>query len=147
MYSRYDWFRSYFRKSLSQFSSTALVLSNIWHKKVLLLTQYYKIDILIGITFLYIFLDPLLYNFMRPKLGISCLSILTMSTVQSIQIKIRFPDRSLLFKVQVPFILYMRRFSHYIIHIIYLMLSKYPNVKIVFFEIGLMVPGGHFLSY
>ena len=35
-----------------QFSSIALVQSNIGHKKCLLITQYYKIDLLIEITFL-----------------------------------------------------------------------------------------------
>ena len=38
--------------------STALVQSNMWHKKCLLQTQYYKIYLLIGITFLrYIYLS------------------------------------------------------------------------------------------
>ena len=32
-----------------QFCSTALVQSNIWHKKCTLLAQYYKIDLLIEI--------------------------------------------------------------------------------------------------
>ena len=95
VYSKHDWFKKFcLDKSLSevfgrtklhkkgsrniyffylrnlsrlsgQIYSTGLVQSNFWHKKCLLLTQYYIIDLLIGITFsrkkIYIFLDPLIF--------------------------------------------------------------------------------------
>ena len=84
-------FLSYIRKFSwlrGQFCNTALIQSNIWHKKCLLLTQYYKIKLLIGKLFKeqkkYIsgyFFYAILWD---QKLLISCMSILNMSTVQCI---------------------------------------------------------------
>ena len=41
----------YFYKYISPFSRNALVLSNIWHEKYLVLLQYWKIDLKLRITF------------------------------------------------------------------------------------------------
>ena len=76
---------------LSQFCSTALVQSFIWHKKCLLLMQYNKADLKIVITFssvnkknIHIFMYILFYAILcDQKIGISRLSISIMSIICS----------------------------------------------------------------
>ena len=55
-----------------------------------LLTQYFKIDLFKKIFFskkyIYVFLDPILCNLMRPKTWVRCLSISIMSNVHCIQV-------------------------------------------------------------
>ena len=63
----------FYLRKLSQlrfrFCSTALVIDTFYVKCCYVLMQYYNIDLLIGITIKkYIFLDPILCNFMRPYL-------------------------------------------------------------------------------
>ena len=73
---------------LTQYYKIDLLKNKIWHKKCLLLTQYHKIYLLIEITFLSkknIILDPFFYAILRDlKLLISCLSISIMSNVHTL---------------------------------------------------------------
>ena len=89
LHKKGSWFFFYLKKLFQlrdQFCSSALVIDTFYVKYCSILTHYYKIDLLIKITFLSkrnIFLDSFFYAILCDrKLRISCLSISIMSTNQ-----------------------------------------------------------------